>query len=110
MNVRDDARLAYQALSCRDEDPSGLSRRRFLQAVAGGVAGGAAGGLALSSVEALLPGLLPGELDSALAAGPIGDHDGVLVVIFMYGGNDGLNTLVPYTDANYYGWMPPVIT
>src|SRR5690242_216200 len=29
-----------------------------------------------------------------------------LVVIQLLGGNDGFNTVVPYTDARYYGLRP----
>ncbi len=66
---------------------------------------GLGGGAVLSAADAaLLPSLLPNELRDAWAAPPIGAHDGVLVVVTMFGGNDGLNTLVPYTDANYYGY------
>ncbi len=35
---------------------------------------------------------------TAWAAPPIGPNDGMLVVIGMFGGNDGLNTLVPFDD------------
>ena len=37
------------------------------------------------------------------AAGPAGPDDGVLIVIGMFGGNDGLNTVVPINDQLYYG-------
>ena len=33
---------------------------------------------------------------------PIGPTDGILVVIGMFGGNDGLNTVVPVNDGRYY--------
>jgi len=102
MDPRDlETSAALARLSVTDPDPRGLNRRRFLQAVALGLGGGAV----LSAAEAsLVPGLVPGELRDAWAAPPIGAHDGVLVIIFMYGGNDGLNTLVPYTSADYYGY------
>ena len=34
---------------------------------------------------------------------PGGSNDGVLIVIGMFGGNDGLNTVVPINDQLYYG-------
>lgn len=37
-----------------------------------------------------------------LAAGGNLDPDNVLVVVQLSGGNDGLNTVIPYADANYY--------
>ncbi len=30
----------------------------------------------------------------------------VIVVLSLSGGNDGLNTLIPYTDSNYYDYRP----
>jgi uncharacterized protein (DUF1501 family) len=78
--------------------PNGWTRRRFLQAVGYGVAGGATLGTVGPSFAELL-GVDPGE---AFAASPIGATDGVLVNIVLYGGNDGLNTVVPYTDPLYY--------
>jgi len=65
-----------------------LSRRRFLQAAA---AGGTT--LALSRYLSM----------AAWAASPVGADDGILVVITMAGGNDALNTVVPYGSATYYG-------
>lgn len=104
MNSRIDhleAAQAFTALSRQDDDPRGLTRRRFLQGVALGLGGAAV----LSAAEAaLVPTLLPGYLQEAWAAPPVGEHEGILVVLFMYGGNDGLNTLVPYNNSAYYGY------
>jgi uncharacterized protein (DUF1501 family) len=77
---------ALQALSLPDR--GSLTRRRFLQASA-----------ATAGVTALLPSWLA---DLAAAATPIGPSDGVLVVVLMAGGNDGLNTVVPTGDGMYY--------
>ena len=38
-----------------------------------------------------------------MGGGPAGPNDGVLIVIGMFGGNDGLNTVVPVNDQLYYG-------
>ncbi len=67
-------------------DPIALSRRRFIQ---------------LSSVAAA--GLtLPAWLaEQAEAATPIGPTDGVVVLLTMAGGNDGLNTFAPVTSGAY---------
>ncbi len=103
MSAADDlsTAAALSRLSVPDVDPAGLSRRRFLQAVAVGLGGGAV----LSAADAaLVPALVPAELREAWAAPPIGPHDGVLVVVVMYGGNDGLNTLVPYTNGSYHAY------
>ncbi len=78
--------------------PGGWTRRGFLQAVGLGLGGGALTG-------ALGDGFLPGEWDDvsgAFASPPIGPTDGILVTIMLYGGNDGLNTVVPYGDGAYY--------
>ena len=36
------------------------------------------------------------------AAPPVGPNEGILLIVGMYGGNDGFNTLVPFTDSSYY--------
>ncbi len=81
-----------------DRGPHALDRRRFLQLIGMGAGAGLVGGPTGSLLDAMVGGHDP----SAWAAGPIGPGDGVLVVIGMYGGNDGLNTVVPLDDAAYY--------
>ena len=90
---------ALQHLHTAETDPHTLDRRRFLQLVGLGVGAGALAGPAGSLLDLSLPGLDP----SVWAAGPAGPNDGVLIVIGMFGGNDGLNTVVPINDQQYYG-------
>ena len=80
--------------------PGGWTRRGFLQAIGAGVIGGAVLG---TLGEGLFDGeLLGGQARAAFAATPVGAGDGILITIMLYGGNDGLNTVVPYGDGNYY--------
>ena len=90
---------ALRHLQVADADPNALDRRRFLQLVGLGVGAGALAGPASSLLDLSLPGLDP----AVWAAGPAGPNDGVLIVIGMFGGNDGLNTVVPINDQLYYG-------
>src|SRR6516162_1109733 len=70
-----------------------LTRRRFLER-----------GLMGSSPVALAP-TVPGFLaPSAPPAEP--GKDQILVVVEMTGGNDGLNTVVPYADDLYHAARP----
>jgi uncharacterized protein (DUF1501 family) len=77
-------------------DPSALSRRRFL-ALAGGI--GAAGVLGATlgprAWEVLFGGASDprGMLSSSTSRR--------LVLVTLYGGNDGLNTVIPYENPNY---------
>jgi uncharacterized protein (DUF1501 family) len=75
-------------------DGDGLSRRQFLQAVGLGAAG-AVGAAMLPAVDALAGGF-------GVEVTPIAPDAGVLVLVTLYGGNDGLNTIVPYTNGTYY--------
>ncbi|SCG68600.1 DUF1501 domain-containing protein [Micromonospora coxensis] len=73
-----------------------LTRRRFL--LASGVTGAAAlatGGSALAFSELLRT--------ADPATGSVGD---TLVLVTLYGGNDGLNTVVPYADPAYHASRP----
>lgn len=57
-----------------------------------------------SSAASCLLSMLPAAV---LAAG--GDAYGkLLILVELNGGNDGLNTLVPYADQNYYGLRPRI--
>lgn len=64
-----------------------MDRREFLSAA------GAA------TVTALLPGV-------AFGARAAGGYSNLLILVELKGGNDGLNTVVPYTDAAYYRLRP----
>jgi uncharacterized protein (DUF1501 family) len=90
---------ALSHLRTVETDPHAFDRRRFLQLVGLGVGAGALAGPVSSLLDLSLPGLDP----SAWAAGPAGPNDGVLIVLGMFGGNDGLNTVVPINDQLYYG-------
>ncbi|BCB79104.1 DUF1501 domain-containing protein [Phytohabitans flavus] len=74
-----------------------LTRRRFL--LASGVAGAGAlmaGTTAIGIAELLRKG------DRAVA----GSQGQVLVLVTLYGGNDGLNTVIPYADPAYHSLRP----
>ena len=72
-----------------------MTRRRFLQlALASGV------------VAATPPVLLAGARE--VEAAPLGASDGVLIVVLMAGGNDGLNTLIPFNDGAYHDAYGPL--
>ncbi len=86
--------------SATSTGPHGWTRRKFLQAVGGGIIGGAVLGSFGSDRFGL--GRLGFDLPAAFAGTPIGAHDGIVVNIVLYGGNDGLNTVVPYTNWRYY--------
>lgn len=90
---------ALAQLSVPETDPHALDRRRFLQLVGMGMGAGLVTGGAGTLLDDLV---VPGHDPSAWAAGPIGPNDGILVVLGMYGGNDGLNTIVQFDDGDYY--------
>lgn len=74
-----------------------MNRRKFLIAGAGvGAAGLLSGALAVDWDD-----LLRAAQDRPLAAG-----GGVLVIVTLYGGNDGINTLIPYADNAYHDARP----
>jgi uncharacterized protein (DUF1501 family) len=70
-----------------------LTRRRFLEQ--------SLKGSSLIALNSMVPGFLA---SAARAASP--GKDTILVVLEMTGGNDGLNTVVPYSDDLYYKARP----
>jgi len=81
---------ALRHLSFSDDSPKAVSRRRFLQA------------LAIGGGSAALLGAIPLWRREGWTISPIKPTDGVLVLIQMSGGNDGLNTVVPTGAGAYY--------
>ena len=75
-----------------------VTRRRFL--IASGVTGAAA--LAAGAAATMTPQVLAGRSVGA----PLPSGKPVLVVLQLYGGNDGLNTLIPYADKAYQDGRP----
>ena len=41
-------------------------------------------------------------------AGPPGRYNNLLILVELKGGNDGLNTVVPYADGEYYNLRPRI--
>jgi len=71
---------------------SPVTRRRFLTFC--GVVGAA--GIAAGATQVHWS-----DLVSAAAKTPLDPADGVLVIVTLYGGNDGLNTVIPASDPAY---------
>lgn len=78
--------------------PNVLTRRRFLtySGVAAATTLAGCGGRTISAADVL----------HAAAANPLDPADRVLVVVSLYGGNDGLNTVVPAADPAYARLRP----
>ncbi|MEP7177641.1 MAG: DUF1501 domain-containing protein [Pseudonocardiales bacterium] len=74
-----------------------ISRRRFL--IASGVTGATA-------LVAGATAVTMSQLTDSAASNPLPAGEPVLVVVTLYGGNDGLNTLVPYADSAYHDLRP----
>jgi uncharacterized protein (DUF1501 family) len=68
-----------------------MNRRHFLQRTAGLVA---------------LGGCAPSFLSRALAATPPGPDQRILVIVQLAGGNDGVNTVIPWADDAYHKARP----
>src|SRR5579875_3015619 len=74
-----------------------LSRRKFLIASAGVGAAGLLSGTAAITWNDLL---------RAAQDRPLAEGSGILVIVTLYGGNDGINTVVPYADSAYHDARP----
>jgi uncharacterized protein (DUF1501 family) len=77
---------------------TGVSRRDMLRLGAGGLGLGLLGGV----------GSVPPVLAQASSSAAANANGRILVVFEWFGGNDGLNTVVPYGDALYYKHRPTI--
>ena len=73
------------------------SRRQFLR-----------GALRFGAISSVAPSLIIDArlADRVLAAGARDTTGRILVVVQLAGGNDGLNTVIPYGDGRYYQDRP----
>src|ERR1700742_2184490 len=74
-----------------------INRRRFLIASTGVGAAGLLSGAFAANWH---------DLMQAAQDRPLPDNAGVLVIVTLYGGNDGINTLIPYADNAYHDARP----
>jgi uncharacterized protein (DUF1501 family) len=74
-----------------------FNRRKFLLASAGAGAAGLLSGVVSCSWS---------DLQRSMEENKLTDGSGVLVIVTLYGGNDGLSTVIPYTDNAYYDARP----
>ena len=79
-----------------------MKRRDFIKTIA---VGGAGAALTFNSIPMKALGV---NSVTAKLFDPFIDTDKVLVVIQLLGGNDGLNTVVPYQDSQYYVRRPTI--
>jgi uncharacterized protein (DUF1501 family) len=74
-----------------------MNRRKFLTASVGVGAAGLLAGVASCSWS---------DLEKATERAQLPDGAGVLVIVTLYGGNDGLSTVIPFADNAYYDARP----
>ncbi len=96
----DEAADARRRLSVPAGGPNGMSRRKFLQAL--GLGAGAVGaGAAIAGSNVL-------ERLEAFGVSTTAPDDGILILVMLDGGNDGLNTVIPYANGDYRTLRPGI--
>jgi uncharacterized protein (DUF1501 family) len=85
-----------------------ITRRQFIAGAAGaGAVVAGAGYAGRSTVERILgTGTSATRARSAAPTPAAARPAGILVLVTLYGGNDGLNTVIPYADATYQSARP----
>ena len=73
-----------------------ISRRKFIQLTGAG------------ALAAIAPSLTIEEIANAAISRPLPLGTPILVLVTLYGGNDGLNTVVPYRDPIYQTMRPGI--
>ena len=73
-----------------------ITRRQFLRATGAGALGAAATSLTIEDIA------------NAAITRPLPLGTPILVVVTLYGGNDGLNTIVPVNDPLYQSLRPGI--
>jgi uncharacterized protein (DUF1501 family) len=74
-----------------------ITRRKFLKFTTG-----------VTSIGVLAPLLSFDDIAQAALDRPLPAGTPILVLITLYGGNDGLNTVIPYQDSTYYSARPGI--
>ena len=73
-----------------------ISRRKFLTLTSG------------AAIGAVTPLLSLQDVAQAAIDRPLPANTPILVALTLYGGNDGLNTLIPYSDSLYFSSRPGI--
>ena len=79
-------------MSCEQLGMRTVTRRQFLKY---------SGATAVASTVLSLD-----DVANAAITRPLAPGTPILVVVTLYGGNDGLNTVIPYRDPAYYSARP----
>jgi uncharacterized protein (DUF1501 family) len=85
--------------------PMSISRRAFITGAGATAVAGAVALRGRTVLDDLTSSPHTGTVRASTASGSASGK-GILVLVALYGGNDGLNTVVPYTDSAYAAARP----